>query len=72
MDNLKAHTMSYAPSKGAYEAYFRRVESSYSNVYFSSSDAEGDDLRLPTIMAASVVVAPLLLLGIKIFERTHL
>ena len=71
MDNLKAHTMSYAPSKGAYEAYFRRVESRYSSVYFGPSD-EAEDLRLPTFMAASVVVAPLLLLGVKIFERAHL
>ena len=71
MDDLKAHTMSYAPSKGSYEIFFRRIDSSYSNVYYTSGD-EDEDLRLPTLMAASVVVAPLLLLGVKILQRALL
>ena len=59
MDNLKAHTMSYAPSKGAYESYFRRIESRYSNVYFAPTTEE--KTRLPEgLLATSVMVAPLL------------
>ena len=58
MDNLKAHTMSYAPSKGAYESYFRRIESRYSNVYFAP--ATEDRTVLPELFATSVMVAPLL------------
>ncbi len=58
MDNLKAHTMSYAPSKGAYESYFRRMESRYSNVYFAPT-AEKKTL-LPELLATSVMFGPLL------------
>ena len=58
MDNLKAHTMSYAPSKGAYESYFRRMESKYSNVYYAPTTE--DSTVLPELFATSVMVAPLL------------
>ena len=71
MDHLKANTISYAPSKGAYEAYFRRIESSYSNVYFAPND-EVEDLRVPTLVATSVMLAPLVLLGVKILQRAQL
>ena len=58
MDNLKAHTMSYAPSKGAYESYFRKIESRYSSVYFAPAAEE--KTVLPELLATSVMVAPLL------------
>ncbi len=59
MDNLKAHTMSYAPSKGAYESYFRRIESRYSNVYFAPA-AEEKTMLPEGLLATSVIFAPLL------------
>ena len=67
MDNLKAHTMSYAPSKGAYESYFRRIESRYSNVYFAPTAEE--KTVLPELLATSVLFAPVLAVAYVVLRR---
>ena len=65
---LKADTISYAVKPNEYEQYFRRIQSTYNTVYYSSAGEE-EDLRGPTIIATAVVVVPLVLLGVKILEK---
>ena len=65
MDNLKAHTISYSVSKGAYEQYFNRFTGDWNSVYVST-DQDSTDLTKTAIIALAVMLTPLVFVVAKI------
>ncbi len=64
-ENLKAHTISYAPSKGEYEKYFRKMSSDWNSAYVPSEKDSQTDLT--TVMfATAVMLSPIILVGAKV------
>lgn len=63
MEDLKAHTISYAPDKEEYAPFFGRLKSDWDTQYVASEE-EKEEGSLPAMVAAvAVVSAPLLLFG---------
>ena len=46
----------------------RRLPGVYDNVYYVS-DGEKEDLLVPTIAATTIMVLPLLLVGLKVLQK---
>ena len=67
MDNLKAHTMSYSVTKGAYDKYFNAVSSDWNSAYVSS-DEDTTELNKVIIIASAVMLLPLAFLAYKILS----
>lgn len=44
------------------------MQSTYDNVYYVSAGQE-EDLRVPTIVATTVMIVPLLLVGVKVLQK---
>ncbi len=71
MDYLKTHTMSYSATAEQYAPYFTRMISDYSSYYSGTpegSTMEKDEIW-PLIIAAAVMVTPILLLAGLILSR---
>lgn len=65
MDNLKAHTMSYSVTKGAYDKYFNSLSGDWNAAYVSSEEDVTESNKV-IFLAAAIMLSPLLLLAIKI------
>ena len=66
MDNLKAHTISYSVSKGAYEQYFNRFTGDWNSVYVAKEDDDSSEVTKSAIIALLVMLAPLAFIAAKI------
>ena len=66
MDHLKAHTMSYGVGS-AYDSYFARLTGKWA-VYVAPEGSEKAS-SLDALMATAVLLAPILLVGVKIGGR---
>ncbi|CAL5221509.1 g3713 [Coccomyxa viridis] len=66
-DYLKAHTITYAVQKGAYDEYFSKLTGQYNNTW-SAPEGENDagSLRVAAVAATAVILTPLVLVGAKI------
>jgi hypothetical protein len=60
MEDLKAHTISYAPKKEEYAPYFGKLKSDWDTQYVAS-EVEKDGSLPATVAAVAVIAAPLLL-----------
>lgn len=67
MDNLKAHTISYSVTKGAYDKYFNSLSGDW-NAAYVSNDEDTTESNKVIIMAAAVMLSPLVFLAIKILS----
>lgn len=65
MDNLKAHTMSYSVTKGAYDKYFNSLSGDWNAAYVSNDD-DSTELTKVIILASAVMLLPLVFLAVKI------
>jgi hypothetical protein len=65
-ENLKAHTISYAPSKGEYDKYFRRIRSDWNSAYTAPEGESETDYMLTTVVATAVMLSPIILVGAKV------
>lgn len=65
MDNLKAHTMSYSVTKGAYDKYFNSLSGDWNAAYVSSEEDTSESNKV-IFFAAAIMLSPLVLLAIKI------
>jgi hypothetical protein len=65
-ENLKAHTISYGPSKGEYEHYFRRIGSDWNSAYRAPEGEAETDYTLTTVVATAVMLSPIILVGAKV------
>lgn len=65
MDNLKAHTMSYSVTKGAYDKYFNSLSGDWNAAYVSNDD-DSTELTKVIILASAVMLLPLFFLAVKI------
>ena len=63
MEDLKAHTISYAPDKEAYAPFFGRLKSDWDTQYVSSEAEKSEGSAGALVAAVAVVAAPLLLFG---------
>jgi hypothetical protein len=50
------------------DRFHRRLPGAYDNVYYVS-DGEKEDLLVPTIAATTIMVLPLLLVGLKVLQK---
>lgn len=66
MDNLKAHTISYSVTKGAYDKYFNSLSGDWNAAYVASNDEDSTELTKVIIIASMVMLAPLVFLAVKI------
>lgn len=66
MDNLKAHTISYGVTKGAYDKYFNSLSGDWNAAYVASNDEDSTELTKVIIIASMVMLAPLVFLAVKI------
>ena len=72
MDYLKTHTISYSATAEQYAPYFTRMMSDYSSYYAGTPDGTEmeKNVRWPLILAAVVMVTPILLLaGLVLSKR---
>lgn len=67
MDNLKAHTISYSVTKGAYDKYFNSLSGDW-NAAYVSNDEDTTELNKVLIIASALMLSPLLFLAIKILS----
>lgn len=65
-ENLKAHTISYSPSKGEYDKYFRRMRSDWNSAYVAPKGESEENYTLTTVVATAVMLSPILLVGAKV------
>ncbi len=65
MDNLKAHTISYSVTKGAYDKYFNSLSGDW-NAAYVSNDEDTTELNKVVILASAVMLLPIVLLAVKI------
>lgn len=63
MEDLKAHTISYAPDKDAYAPFFGKLKSDWDTQYVSSAEEKSEGSAGALVAAVAVVAAPLLLFG---------
>lgn len=68
MDNLKAHTISYSVTKGAYDKYFNSLSGDW-NAAYVSNDEDTTELNKVIILASAVMLSPLVFLAIKILSN---
>lgn len=68
MDNLKAHTMSYSVTKGAYDKYFNSLSGDW-NAAYVSKDEDTTESNKVIFIAAAIMLSPLVLLAIKILAN---
>ena len=68
MDNLKAHTMSYSVTKGAYDKYFNSLSGDWNAAYVSNEE-DTTELNKVIILASAVMLSPLVFLAIKILSN---
>ena len=66
MDNLKAHTISYSVTKGAYDKYFNSLSGDW-NAAYVSNDEDSTELTKVIMFASAVMLLPLVFLAFKIF-----
>ncbi|KAL0033866.1 hypothetical protein WJX77_008234 [Trebouxia sp. C0004] len=66
MDNLKAHTISYSVTKGAYDKYFNSLSGDW-NAAYVSNDEDSTELTKVIILASAVMLLPLVFLAVKIW-----
>lgn len=66
MDNLKAHTISYSVTKGAYDKYFNSLSGDW-NAAYVSNDEDSTELTKVIILASAVMLLPLVFLALKIW-----
>lgn len=66
MDNLKAHTISYSVSKGAYEQYFNRFTGDWNSSYVSTDEDDSSEVTKTAIIACAVMLAPIAFLVARI------
>lgn len=70
-DNLKASTMSYAVgAKGNqdWDKYFTKLSGQWSSGYVKPSDEE-EDQTISIVLAAAVVLLPLILVSLVVFRN---
>ena len=65
MDNLKAHTMSYSVTKGAYDKYFNAMSGAWNTTYVATEE-DARELTKATLIASAVMLTPLAFLAFKI------
>ena len=63
MEDLKAHTISYAPDKEAYAPFFGKLKSDWDTQYVSSEEEKSEGSAGALVAAVAVIAAPLLLFG---------
>jgi len=66
MDNLKAHTISYSVTKGAYDKYFNTLSGDW-NAAYVSNDEDSTELTKAILLASAVMLLPLVFLALKIW-----
>ena len=71
MDYLKTHTMSYSATAEQYAPYFTRMMSDYSSYYAGAPEGSvmEKDEKWPLIIAAAVMITPILLLAGLVVSR---
>ncbi|BDA43302.1 hypothetical protein COCOBI_04-3140 [Coccomyxa sp. Obi] len=69
MDYLKTHTISYSVQRGAYDEYFTKLTGQWNNMYSSEGEEDDGSLTVATVMATAVMMAPLVLVGVKLGAR---
>ena len=67
MDNLKAHTISYSVTKGAYDKYFNSLSGDW-NAAYVSNDEDTTELNKVIFLASAVMLLTLVFLAIKILS----
>jgi len=63
MEDLKAHTISYAPDKEAYAPFFGKLKSDWDTQYVASTEEKEEGSLSAVVAAVAVVATPLLLFG---------
>ena len=63
MEDLKAHTISYAPDKEAYAPFFGKLKSDWDTQYVASKEEKNEGSLSAAVAAVAVVAAPLILFG---------
>lgn len=66
MDYLKTHSISYSVQRGAYDEYFTKLTGQWNNMYTADSNAHDGSLTVATVVATAVMMAPLVLVGVKV------
>jgi hypothetical protein len=61
------HSLKMQPVRSSQRCH-RRLPGAYDNVYYVS-DGEKEDLLVPTIAATTIMVLPLLLVGLKVLQK---
>lgn len=69
MNYLKTHTISYSVQRGAYDEYFTKLTGQWNNMYSSEGEEDDGSLTVATVMATAVMMAPLVLVGVKLGAR---
>lgn len=60
----------YGIKADAYQEYFTRLTGQWDNVYVASEDErDGGSLTMATVVATAVMMAPLVLVGVKVGSR---
>ena len=65
MDHLKAHTISYGVTKGAYDKYFNAMSGAWDTAYVATEE-DAKELTKATIIASAVMLTPIAFLAYKI------
>lgn len=69
MDYLKTHTISYSVQRGAYDEYFTKLTGQWNNTYSAEDETDDGSLTVATVVATAVMMAPLVLVGVKLGAR---
>lgn len=69
MDYLKTHTISYSVQRGAYDEYFTKLTGQWNNMYSAEDETDDGSLTVATVVATAVMMAPLVLVGVKLGAR---
>lgn len=59
----------YGVQRGAYDEYFTKLTGQWNNMYTAEGEPEGGTLTVATVLATAVMMAPLVLVGVKVGAR---
>jgi hypothetical protein len=56
----------YGVQRGAYDEYFSKLAGQWNNMYMADGESNEGSLTVATVIATAVMMAPLVLVGIKV------
>ena len=59
----------YGIKSDAYQKYFTKLTGQWDNVYVAGDDKDAGSLTMATVVATAVMMAPLVLVGVKVGSR---